>query len=291
MKTIVIGDIHQRIESVKRILETEKNYDEVVFLGDWFDSFYDPPVVAGMEETCEYLKHLILDHPDKSKFVFLLGNHDMSYIYNNKASSMVSAKKGYSQDFYCSGFTVSKAKQFRRCFYDELLRDDFFYKNFKPAHRTQNFILSHAGLHERHIPVGLDIDKVLEEILPFVWKNFRDYTIPHHWLLSGAGRCRGGECTVGGIIWLDWRHEFEASSAIGRQIVGHTTIKEPDCIHMNTNKESWNLDTEKDYGIILDGRMTTKRIPIIESKYKLNRNVLKLLTRETRRWDDEGKMG
>jgi hypothetical protein len=56
--------------------------------------------------------------------------------------------------------------------------------------------------------------------------------------------------------------EFEASEHIGRQIVGHTTVKEPECIHMNTNKESWNLDTEKDYGIIMDERMTTKPIQI-----------------------------
>jgi predicted phosphodiesterase len=46
MKTIVIPDIHQRVSSVRYILNTETNYDEVVFLGDWFDSFYDPPKVS-----------------------------------------------------------------------------------------------------------------------------------------------------------------------------------------------------------------------------------------------------
>lgn len=284
MKTIVIGDIHQRVDSVKSILESEKNYDEVVFLGDWFDSFYDPPKVAGMEETAEYLRYLVMDHPDKSKFVFLVGNHDMSYIYNNKASSMTSIHK--SIEFYCSGFSTSKVKKFRRVFYDEGFKDDFFYKNFKVVHQTQGFTLSHAGLHERHIPVGKTPDILINEIIPYVWRNFRDFTIPHHWLLSGAGRCRGGECYVGGIIWLDWRFEFETSNAIGRQIVGHTTVKEPECRDMNTDKESWNLDTEKDYGIIIDGRMTTKLIPMPEKKeYKLNKNAIKLLTNDTVRWD------
>jgi predicted phosphodiesterase len=61
MKTLVIPDVHQRVNSVKWILENEKDYDEVVFLGDWFDSFFDPPKVAGFEETCEYLKHLVLE--------------------------------------------------------------------------------------------------------------------------------------------------------------------------------------------------------------------------------------
>ena len=259
MRTIVISDVHQRVDAVKSILEAEKNYDEVVFLGDWFDSFYDPPKVAGMEETAEYLRSLVMDHPNKSKFVFLVGNHDVSYIFNNRASSMTSIHKAI--DFYCSGFTTTKAKKFRRVFYDEGLKDDFFYKNFKIVHQTQNFTLSHAGLHERHIPVGKDIDVVVNEIILHVWKNFRDFTIPHHWLISGAGQCRGGDCYVGGALWLDWRMEFEASEHIGRQIVGHTTLKMPEVVHMNTDKESWNLDTVKDYGIIINGMMTTKPIP------------------------------
>lgn len=283
MRTLVIGDIHQRIDSVKNILETEKNYDEVVFLGDWFDSFYEPPRVAGMEETAEYLRYLVMDHPDKSKFVFLVGNHDLSYIYNNRASSMTSIHK--SIEFYCSGFTTSKAKKFRKVFYDEGLKDDFFYKNFKIAHQTQDWTLSHAGLHERHIPVGKNADILVNEIIPHVWKNFRDFTIPHHWIISGAGRSRGGECYVGGALWLDWRFEFETSEHIGKQIVGHTTIKEPEVRDMNTNKESWNLDTEKDYGVIIGGMMTTKPIPLPKKKeYKLNKNVLKL-SRDTLKWD------
>ena len=44
MKTIVIPDVHQRINNVKWVLENEKDYDEVVYLADWFDSFYDPPL-------------------------------------------------------------------------------------------------------------------------------------------------------------------------------------------------------------------------------------------------------
>lgn len=285
MKTIVIGDIHQRVDSVKSVLEAEKNYDEVVFLGDWFDSFYDPPKVAGFQETAEYLRYLVMDHPNKSKFVFLVGNHDMSYIYNNKASSMTSIHK--SIEFYCSGFSTSKAKKFRKVFYDEGLRDPFFYKNFKIVHQTQGWTLSHAGLHERHIPVGKNADILINEIIPHVWKNFRDFTVPHHWLLSGAGRYRGGECFVGGALWLDWRAEFEASEHIGKQIVGHTTVKQPDCIHMNTSKESWNLDTEKDYGIIIGGMMTTKAIPISKDKQtRLSSRVTNLTNYEgTLRYD------
>lgn len=283
MKTIVIGDVHQRVESVKSILAKEIDYDEVVFLGDWFDSFYEPPMVSSMTDTAEYLRHLVMDHDHKSKFVFLVGNHDMSYIYNNRASSMTSIHKAV--EFYCSGFSPSKAKKFRKVFYDEGLKDDFFHKNFKMVHQTQKFTLSHAGLHERHIPVGKSADIVINEIIPHAWRNFRDFTIPHHWLLSGAGRYRGGDCMVGGVLWLDWRVEFKASEHIGRQIVGHTTIKMPEVVHMNTDKESWNLDTEKDYGVIIDGMMVTRPIPAWEQKvYNLNKNALHI-SRDTLKWD------
>ena len=134
MKTIVIPDVHQRTEFVKKALE-EKNYDEVVFLGDWFDSFFDPPKVTGFEDTCEYLKHLVLEHPNKDKFVFLIGNHDLGYIYENKDFSVHRISK--TLKYFCSGFTASKAKKFRHAFFDHGLKDDFFFKHFKIAHQTQ----------------------------------------------------------------------------------------------------------------------------------------------------------
>ena len=274
MKTLVIPDVHQRISNVEWILENEKDYDEVVFLGDWFDSFFDPPKVAGFEETCEYLKHLILEHPDKDKFVFLLGNHDLSYIHENKDYSLHRISK--TLKYYCSGFTASKAKKFRHAFFDHGLKDEFFTEHFDIVHRTQGFTLSHAGLSDKHIPYGLTPDDVIDKIVPVVWKNFRDFTRPHNYLISGAGYCRGGDCNIGGILWQDWNQEFLASEAIGKQIVGHTTTKEPDCLAMGKPYESWNIDTEKDYGIILDERFITKRISEEEPEYKLSSRVTNL---------------
>ena len=267
MKTIVIPDVHQRVSSVRHILNAETNYDEVVFLGDWFDSFYEPPKVTAFEETCEYLRHLVLDHHNKDKFVFLLGNHDIGYIYENKNYSDKAISK--TLKYFCSGFTASKAKKFRHQFFDRGLKDEFFTEHFKPAHRTQGWTLSHAGIVLEHFPYGYSIDQLVNELLPDVWRNFRNLEYNHNWLISGAGVCRGGWCKVGGVTWCDWNMEFNASPDIGKQICGHTTTKEPSVLAMNTDYESWNLDTEKDYGIIIDGRMTTKRIPDGNPKYKL----------------------
>ena len=143
MKTLVIPDVHQRVDSVKSIFENEKDYDEVVFLGDWFDSFFDPPKVAGFEETCEYLKYLVLEHPNKDKFVFLLGNHDISYIYENKDLSCNRISK--TLKYFCSGFTTSKAKKFRHAFFDHGLKDDFFL-NILKLHIKHKDLLCRMGV-------------------------------------------------------------------------------------------------------------------------------------------------
>lgn len=274
MKTIVIPDIHQRVKSVRHILNTEHDYDEVVFLGDWFDSFFEPPKVEGFEDTCEFLRHLVLDHHNKDKFVFCLGNHDVSYIYENKDFSDKKISK--TVKYFCSGFTASKAKKFRHQFFDRGLKDNFFIEHFKPAHRSQGWTFSHAGIVKEHFPYGYTIDRLVNELLPDIWKNFRNLEYNHNWLISGAGMSRGGWEKVGGLLWCDWRMEFYATDMVGKQVLGHTTVREPDCIHMNTDIETWNLDTEKDYGIIIDGRMTTKRIPEESSKYKLSSRVTNL---------------
>lgn len=50
MKTLIIPDVHQRVDSVKSIFKNEKDYDEVVFLGDWFDSFLILQKLQGLKK-------------------------------------------------------------------------------------------------------------------------------------------------------------------------------------------------------------------------------------------------
>lgn len=248
MKTVVIPDVHQRVDNVRKILEKETDYDEVVFLGDWFDSFYEPPDVASFEDTCEYLKSLIIEHPNKDKFVFLLGNHDVQYIYLNNKDSHSSIEM--PTHYYCSGFTKNKAKKFRKVFFDNNFKDEFFKKHFKLAHRTQGWTLSHAGVHVSHIPYGKDIDHVVNVMAHEAWQNFRNTSHQYNWLIASVGACRGGRDKVGGVLWQDWRYEFMTDPMLGKQIVGHTEVYEPAVIGEGTDVESWNIDTKNHYGII-----------------------------------------
>jgi hypothetical protein len=261
MKTLVIPDIHQDLEGVNKIFKIEnlESFDEVIFLGDWFDSFYEPPRVSSFKNTCLFLRDLVWNNQKNKKMVFLVGNHDLSYIYNNKKSGHSSVV--HSITYSCSGVTKSKISTFRQVFYDKGLKDDWFVENFKIAHRSQGWIFSHAGMINRQIPYNSTVNEVIDKILPDVWLNFRNVIYRHNTLISAIGFARGGQDNTGGLLWLDYHNEFHASPDIGKQVFGHSYVPEPTATALNTEYESWNLDTNlKDYAIIRDGRLTTRRI-------------------------------
>jgi hypothetical protein len=289
MKTLVIPDIHQKTHLVESILKEEKDFDEVIFLGDWFDSFQSPPIVSSFEQTCKFLKHLVLEHPQKDKFVFLLGNHDISYIYYNNGPEKATFPE--IDGYFCSGFTEEKAREFRRQFFDQGLKDEFFLKYFKPVHRSQGITFSHAGLHPYHIKPEESTKTLINETLPKVWENFRNLNYPRNEILSGAGYARYGSVPIGGVLWLDWRAEFETNELVGPQVVGHTTVKEPSCKDMNSLCESWNLDTEKDFGIIRNSRVTTKPITISKKRKELAQRTKEIKNLEQFILYMDGKVG
>lgn len=258
MKTVVVPDIHQRIAMVEWILDSESSADEFVFLGDWFDSWGPGPRESSFVETCRYLRMLMTGHPLSGKFVFLVGNHDMPYIYHN-CSSPGYAVRGGSM-YSCSGFSKTKARAFRSVFRDSGHGDGFFLSRFRPAYRSQGVTMSHAGLHPSHLLSGEGVEGMVSRRLPMVWANFRNGGFPGNGLLSACGRARGGLDPVGGLLWLDWNAEFASIPELGPQIVGHTAVPAPSCRRMGTREESWNLDTGRDYAVIVDGRISTRPV-------------------------------
>lgn len=264
MQTLVIPDVHQKTDVVTSILEKELDkVDEVVFLGDWFDSFHEPPFVTSFTDTCAYLKSLILEHPQKDKFVFLVGNHDIGYIYQNGRRSEIRCFKGWYVPYACSGMTVSKITKFKKEFFKKGLKDDFFKKYFKAAYYTQDWILSHAGISpelikqkEMYKETEFDKKVFIEETIHQAWQNFRDIMYIDNYLISAVGLARYGNSPVGGVFWCDWNYEFESSALLGKQICGHTEHHKPEVRFLETEKESWCIDTPERnyYGLINNGK-------------------------------------
>ena len=74
MKTVVIGDIHGR--NIWKDIVSKESYDRVIFVGDYFDSFYIPGLdqINNFNEICNFAKS------SEKEVVLLVGNHDLHYM-------------------------------------------------------------------------------------------------------------------------------------------------------------------------------------------------------------------
>ena len=251
-KILIIPDVHQNIDWVKTILNREgdgKDFDKVVFLSDFFDSFKEPPHVAGARETAEFA--LFLDKVFGEKAVFLFSNHDIGYYYGLRYSRQF--KSSPDNPFYCSGFTQSKAIETGK------IITDAFVEKQKLAAFIDGVSYTHAGVTPDFIPFSynvdtgeqkLEIEKFLEEA-DYIAKNFRSHS-GHPFFRCGDAR-DGSDGVTGGLIWLDWEMEHYTNEFMPPQLFGHSHVDSPE-----KKASAWNIDTgQKFYAIVEDGKKIT----------------------------------
>jgi len=131
MKNIYIGDIHGR-KSWKNIVEDHPDVDNIIFIGDYFDSFNVEPVVQlhNAKEIVEFKKWRELD-PTK-KVYLLTGNHDHHYWPGVKFTGNT------------SGFQATMWYQFNEFFIQEE-------KMFQMAVLIGKNLCTHAGVSSTFI--------------------------------------------------------------------------------------------------------------------------------------------
>lgn len=233
MTTLVIPDIHQKHKTVDKILNSVGR-DRTVYLGDYFDA-WGSKGCDGMETWLE--KRLALNDPTEE---FLLGNHDIHYLYPEIAS--------YTR---CSGWTLSRAMQT-----EDLRRQ--YRDRFKLSTKVDKYWLSHAGLaFEFRNP---NTDKYGSGFFPDAWimelcNDALETAKNGQWHpLLGAGIDRGGNQSVGGITWMDWG-SLETITGLN-QIVGHTSgteVREK----ISNSSSNYCLDTNLNhYALIENGRVS-----------------------------------
>ena len=243
-RVLVISDIHQSVDALECIVKKE-NYDEIVCLGDWFDSFfYDSDY--HVERTCEFLNTWMF----KDNFHTTWGNHDLPYFYINK-------------HVLCSGYSPDK---------DTLIRDhlgDLFFPirdKFEWYIWIDDRLCSHAGINPNHLPPRFELNK--NNISSWLDKEIETAKINlssgNPWWLYNAGRGRGGNQMFGGITWQDFQSEFEPIDDL-KQIVGHTVGKKVIGHWREGNisvTESNNLNIDchlGEYLIISNGNVSIKK--------------------------------
>ena len=249
MRSIVISDLHQRFRWVEPYLASQ-SYDEVIFMGDYFDNHRDTPEDAA--ETARWLKESLA----KPKRVHLMGNHDVWYGYGC----------GYAR---CGDNTTENKEAIEKI----LSVDDW--EQIGLCHFSQKFLLSHAGIHERwfsHPVHGVYVEYV-KRICEMGRKNL---LVGNPDPIFMAGRARGGGYgqRPGGITWLDFNHEFKPIEGVN-QIVGHTSHSTPESdgvVKWMPNKErprstNYCVDFHNKWiTIIEDGVVTFEKSPLHSSR-------------------------
>ncbi|MDP3065791.1 MAG: metallophosphoesterase [Methanobacteriaceae archaeon] len=221
MKTIIISDLHNRVDWVEPFLSSI-SYDRVVFLGDYFDDFNDTE--KDIKKSANWLKQSL----QNSNRIHLMGTHDMWYRFL------------FNRYLQASGNTPKKSEIINKI----LSKEDWDLLKF--YYFEQNFLLTHAGLHSSFVKDSTDIISSLKLLIDKAIIEIEDGEIDP---ILDAGIARGGINPFGGITWLDWHDEFEIVPNLN-QIVGHTELRTP--IEKSTiNSKNYSIDTKNRHiGII-----------------------------------------
>lgn len=74
MKVLAVGDVHQKPWIVNRVEKIAKNYDKVVFCGDYLDNWG-----ATSQDRIDMINHIKSFSERNDNVVLVSGNHDLCY--------------------------------------------------------------------------------------------------------------------------------------------------------------------------------------------------------------------
>jgi len=204
MKHIFIHDLHG--EDFWKEINVRK-YDKLIFVGDYVDHdhFSDFKILKNLQDLIKFKRR----HPNK--IVFLLGNHDIFYMY-------------YPQ-FQCSDTRPTMQKDLTRLYNNN--KDCF-----QVAYQVGNLIATHAGITNSWYADFLRfpfLDKMKQEYPTLANLLNRIDQGSERYLLHTAGYARLGYGN-GGITWADKSETATDMLAGFHQVVGHTVVPQIETI-------------------------------------------------------------
>ena len=226
---LIVGDVHCKINIVNLVEKHLKDYDKVVFLGDYVDDWEMPA-----EASYKTLTRLIdLKKKNPEKITLLLGNHDLS--------------EGWGGDFTCSGYKEETHSLVKDLYKTRL---DGNVPVFDMAYSKGNFLFTHGGLDERwfedlklllknHYPSLLELLNGKEGTLACKVANILGYGFleglsnPDDKLFRAFGQAGSSRGGLGNPspLWADKSDLLGDENNEGHapwglnQIVGHTPVK------------------------------------------------------------------
>lgn len=221
MKIVVIGDIHGR-DAWKRILTQEKDYNLVVFMGDYFDSF----TISVNVQISNFLDIIEFRDSDPLHVKLLIGNHDISY---------------YPGQQTCSGYQRFYSPQIR-----EVLKSNF--EKLQVAFQFGKWLFTHAGVSKTWMSSSKfeSIDDI-NEGYPEKYANY---------LFNGVNRY--GDDITQGPFWIRPKSLMKDGWWDGVQVVGHTP--QPDIKIIGNFIFVDALEYDNKYFVIEDDRYLKKNV-------------------------------
>ena len=209
MKILCVGDIHAKPQVVYAVAKLVKDYDRVIFLGDYVDDWGADP-----EMSADALKAIFSLADTNENIILLRGNHDFSEYY------------GYTKrEFICSGFNIGTHNYCQQLFRDNWDRMLTCYIAYGDVDDIQSYWISHAGITSGWF-------KQWDEDW---WANLsakekaKTSLCDTEALLSQVGSARGGRSLNPSPIWADEYELVASPKPFVNQIVGHTPMKTVTC--------------------------------------------------------------
>jgi hypothetical protein len=248
-RILIIPDVHQDLHYLSWILDTENldRFDQVIFLGDYFDANMD--IFAGEAATrltATFLLELVKSYPRKVRLLW--GNHDILYCRLREYVLRVDPGELSNPEL---GPELRETFE-RALWVNQVWPGDMWFR-MELALVCDSWLLSHAGFHpdfwKPELPKADALGAVSAEWNEVIGNLFENEDHP----LLSAGEARGGEQPVGGPIWCDWDKEF-VDEIPYKQLVGHTAGPEP-----RQNGRSWCIDTgQRGYAILEEGELVLR---------------------------------
>lgn len=202
MKILIISDLHGRSAWKDASV---KDFDRVIFLGDYTDSFVesDETIYGNLKEIVQ------LKRKKPNKVTLLIGNHDAQYIH--------------FPHYRCSGYRPQAQPALSTLFakHESL---------FQVAHQEADYLFTHAGVSNNWLAYAQQkLAKELPDLTPengmaeFLNELHRQPLRLRN-LLFEVGPKRGGLDACSGPVWADRTETITNFLPDFHQVVGHTPV-------------------------------------------------------------------